>query len=623
MEKVKQALGWGTAALTTGYLGWLSYMKPIEPSSQYFSKGEVGVITTAMLFGAPMLLFKCIDAVKHPKTAVLGTYVSTMAALTFLDNQAQAYTIDHETLRHLYPAVAGAFPLAAYTAISFAKETIPPHFRNAVKKHWHNLVYSITRNKSHLEKALDACKPAEAQAVRAALQVSEGNIEQGLLAYGKALDAFAEEARLPSWDDRLAERMARSSVMQALWNANGKNKIDSDSPANNLYRAFSELLGLDIDAALQRFGRLGQQTLELRTVSALATEAVAKHQATIEAVAPEKHIHNLTERLQRQYGAKPLNELLEAKAGDEWQRVITVIAENPELATSFESIGGHPVYRIGFNEFLKLVLKFRSGTKEALERTKASIQQQNAILQGEYKTIEPVGLIQVGEQWYLAERYKPDKVLPEAYAETRNSDLYRQAADSMALIHARAPCTYPDKTRDDYKQELEARLGAAPDELHDDIMRALVPLLRCLPTKVVLDTDRHDRNFLAADDGSISLIDLEERGGTPPAFELTKLLYRNAFDLNRDEMVYAYADSSDKLGADIGFVQIFDAVQHAVPYKAVNYWLYAQAHPEQQRTARAFLSHVPIIEGSGKLHSSEKRRILKLADRLHDHSARA
>lgn len=545
----KKVLGCIAGALIAGsslaYTGYMGYLKPkaenpkqiaLESPEQYLNRKKGKQIFfpffLSMLFGVPLsalgalYLFKKYKLKKECSFLEAAINNPAAASIFCMANAALLCAASDKSFEMLNPgaidkirstyfmltAVSGAFPALMLQGLSRFK---PPELFN----YFNYFHYSQKQAKcsgleseiSNLDKLnLYLKKPHRIYSEKASVYLKHGEKENALICNSKALKGLLAELK----EKNLYERYYHYPAVKALLKIFPRlGPIDS----------FYALSKFDFVRGLQAFEELLKDDKSVSMRWGYAETLHVLSDIVKEIDLPKSSGSKLQEHLSKEFGKESLEKLLELKTDKEGSLAIKNLIELPNVHDYFESIDGYRVFRIVLDKFTKdlVILKEGKMYEPLLEEKNILGIVDKALRKIGHKAIYAPGIQPLYENYYLTEFAAAGKRLTEAYLDSGDVKLLKEAAKCTALIHALVP--HKGDTKNIY-EDIESSLAVIdiPPELKQSICDSLPAIIAGFDSfGLVFDSDAHTGQFHCEDGGALVRYDTPYRGAASPSLTLT------------------------------------------------------------------------------------------------------
>ncbi len=226
------------------------------------------------------------------------------------------------------------------------------------------------------------------------------------------------------------------------------------------------------------------------------------------------------------FHAYALDLMEDPRAEEKWQKVISLVQQVPATRDKFRSIEGKDVYQITTSQFLENTFVFKRGEREALEDEYKFM----FPLYQEGLAVEPLDIVELSGDNFLITMHAPGERLYDYLKRSRDLDALETTTNFLAAMHASMNTEGIRLRR--YREELEKRLEANDPRLEDirDKIRENISATYDFDwMPLVFDRDAHPYNWFIDRDGNIIALDIENRGLSPPVFDLAKLLFQGRY----------------------------------------------------------------------------------------------
>lgn len=616
----KKILGCIAGALIAGsslaYTAYLGYMKPKQNTAAQVTiekyvahkaarenKLPNVLMFNLLLFGTPLAALALINAykkykLKKPVKSFLELAINNIAASSLFCMASTAFVLSNqdsyfesvllnnpqqlEKIRSFYwmlTAVSGGFPALFLQGLNrFKSPELFNYFTYLYYSQKQAVCFCLESKMRNLDKmTVYLKKPYRIYSEKAAIYLKHGEKENALVYNSKALKGLMNELKEKS----LYKQYYHYPVIKAILKIFPRlGQIDSSYALSKFdfmrgLQAFEEILKDDTSISM-RFGYA--ETLHVLSDIVQAIDL------------PGSAGSKLQEYLSKEFGNESLENLLELKTHKEWSSAIKNLIELPNVHDYFESIDGHRVFRIVLDKFTKDLVLLKEGKQyEPLleEKNLLGIIDKTLRKIG-HKAIYAPGIQLLDEKYYLTEFAAAGKRLTEAYLDSGDVKLLKEAAKCTALIHALIP--HKGDTKNIY-EDIESSLAVIdiPSELKQSICDSLPAIIAGFDSfGLVFDSDAHTGQFHCEDEGALVRYDVPYRGATSPESDLNKLL-RRGFLFSRDsegdraiddilcsDYLPAFNNavgSSRRIHSEKQFLMEF---RKRTPLRALAYWLFAK-----------------------------------------------
>lgn len=615
----KKILGYIAGALiagsSLGYTAYLGYLKPkqntaaqvtiekyVAHKAAHENRLPQFLMFNLLLFGTPLAALALINAykkykLKKPVNSFLEAAIDNIAVSSLFCMANTAFTLASydsyfsdillnspqqiEKIRRLYwvlTACGGGFPAFFLPSIKRFK---PPEMRNYLSYGSCSLAESRCsdlESKISVLNKMELClkRPSAVFGEKAAVYLKYGDKENALLYHLKALKGLRDELKEKSFYTQYYHYPVVNALLKIFPRL---GPIDSFYALSKFdfvqgLQAFEDILKDDKGISM-RFGYAETLHVLLDIVKELDLSGSASSK--------------LQNHLLKEFGNDSLERLLELKTDKEWGLAIKNLVELPNVQEYFESIDGYRVFRLVLDKFTKDLVILKEGKMYGPLLDEKNILGfiDKALRKIGHKAIYAPGIQKFGDSYYLTEFAAAGKRLTEAYLDSGNVKLLREAARCTALIHAMVHHKGDTKNISD---DIALSLAETdlPLELKQSICDSLAGIIASFdPSCLVFDSDAHTGQFHCEDEGALVRYDTPYRGATAPESDLNKLL-RRGFLFSRDSDGAGAIDDiicSDYLPTFNNAVdrsrRINDAsflieFRKRTPLRALAYWLFAK-----------------------------------------------
>ncbi|MBI4154034.1 phosphotransferase, partial [Candidatus Woesearchaeota archaeon] len=200
------------------------------------------------------------------------------------------------------------------------------------------------------------------------------------------------------------------------------------------------------------------------------------------------------------------------------------------------------------SEFIKNAIVLKRGKREDIEAEMAMTRRMEDIIRDHprYRTVETHLQLDAGWHSYLVMERGHGRL----FAQVGETEPYLQAADFLALLHAKLPHDASAKGKRSLALNLKSRLQSGNLGLRPDLVRRVVhnyrpvyEAIRSMP--FAIHRDAHTSNWMFQEDGTILTLDNEDKGVVPIGFDVASLMIGRT---DGDAIMNAYWEGRHRYG---------------------------------------------------------------------------
>ncbi|MEM4264149.1 MAG: hypothetical protein QW666_04650 [Candidatus Woesearchaeota archaeon] len=619
----KKILRYIAGALIAGgslaYTGYIGYLKPkvehikisfesVEQNSNYLrNKILFMLLFNSALFGIPLAALGALyifrkfgikkecsffeAAINNPAAASVFCMANSALLCAVFDKSFEMLAPGAiDKMRSIYPAltaVSGAFPALFLQSLGRFKA---PELLNYFKYFYYSQKQAVCSGLESKIGNLDKMrvylkKPHMIYCEKTALYLKYGQKENALLCNSRALKGLRAELKEKSMYVQYHQYPVLKAILKIF-------------PRLGSIDSFYALSRFDFVRGLQAFEEILKDDKSISMRFGYAETLHALSDTLKEIDLPRSSGSKLQMYLSKEFGNESLERLIELKTDKEWSSAIKNLIELPNVHDYFESVDDYRVFRVVLDDFTKdlVILKESKDYLRLSEERNLLGIIDKALRKIGHKAIYSPGILPLSGYYYLTEFAAAGKRLTEAYLDSGNLALLKEAARCTALIHALVPHKGDAKN---IFADVESQLAMIdiPPELKQSICDSLPAIIAGFDSSgLVFDSDAHTGQFHCEEEGALVRYDTPYRGATAPESDLNKLLRRGFLFSRNSEGAEAIDDiiCSDYLptfnnaagrSSRINDKQFLVKFRKYTPLRALAYWLFARTRRQREMPA--------------------------------------